>query len=51
MFFEHGVCTRWLLQDEEGQLIGRIAAFVNYEKAYKHPQPTGGAGFLIVSMM
>lgn len=45
VFFEHGVCTRWLLLDDSGQLIGRIAAFINYEKAYKYPQPTGGSGF------
>ena len=45
VFFEHGVCTRWLLLDDSGHPIGRIAAFINYEKAYKYPQPTGGAGF------
>lgn len=45
VFFEHGVCTRWLLQNDQGQIVGRIAAFVNYEKAYKHEQPTGGIGF------
>jgi hypothetical protein len=45
VFFEHGVCARWLLKAGNGEVIGRIAAFINYEKAYKHPQPTGGAGF------
>ncbi|GAA0525196.1 GNAT family N-acetyltransferase [Chitinophaga japonensis] len=44
-FFSHGVCTRWLLRDDKGQLAGRIAAFINYEKAGKNPQPTGGVGF------
>ena len=34
-FFSHGVCTRWLLEDEKGKIIGRIAAFINYEKASK----------------
>ncbi len=44
-FFSHGVCTRWLLKDSRGQAIGRIAAFINHEKAGKNPQPTGGVGF------
>jgi hypothetical protein len=45
VFFSHGVCTRWILEDEKGKIIGRIAAFINYEKASKNPQPTGGVGF------
>jgi hypothetical protein len=45
VFFEHGACTRWLLKDDAGTVIGRIAAFINYEKSHKHPQPTGGVGF------
>lgn len=45
VFFSHGVCNRWLLKDAEGQFIGRIAAFINYEKSGKNPQPTGGIGF------
>jgi hypothetical protein len=45
VFFEHGVCTRWLLKDDAGKTIGRIAAFINYKKAHKHPRPTGGVGF------
>jgi hypothetical protein len=45
VFFSHGVCNRWLLTDKNGATIGRIAAFVNHEKAYKNPQPTGGIGF------
>lgn len=45
IFFTHGACTRWLLRDHKGQLIGRIAAFINEEKAHKNPQPTGGVGF------
>ncbi|SNS73230.1 hypothetical protein SAMN06295967_1204 [Belliella buryatensis] len=34
---------RWLLQDEKGSTIGRIAAFVNPKM--KEKQPTGGIGF------
>jgi hypothetical protein len=45
VFFSHGVCTRWLLKDDAGKTIGRVAAFINYEKSHKHSQPTGGMGF------
>ena len=41
--FRFGECQRWLLKDEEGNLIGRIAAFV-YKK-YRNKgdeQKTGG---------
>lgn len=44
-FFEHGECSRWILKNEKGELIGRIAAFVNEKKAYNYEQPTGGIGF------
>ena len=42
-FFRHGECERWLLQDENGHYIGRLAVFVN--KKYPQDQPTGGIGF------
>lgn len=32
--FQKGECTRWLLLDEQGQTIGRIAAFFNRETAF-----------------
>jgi hypothetical protein len=44
--FRFGECARWILKDEEGNLTGRIAAFV-YKK-YKNKgdeQKTGGIGF------
>lgn len=44
-FHRHGAITRWVLKDDQGKLIGRIAAFVNENKAYTYEQPTGGAGF------
>ncbi|HEY8781488.1 MAG TPA: GNAT family N-acetyltransferase [Mucilaginibacter sp.] len=44
-FHQTGKCTRWILADENGQLIGRIAAFINNKKAYNYEQPTGGIGF------
>ena len=45
IFFSHGKCTRWILQDQSGKTIGRIASFINYKKSDTFPQPTGGVGF------
>ncbi len=42
-FFKKGECTRWILRDDSGKAIGRIASFVNNQ--YKQDQPTGGVGF------
>ena len=44
-FHSHGSCTRWVLKSDEGKLIGRIAAFINENKAFQTEQPTGGIGF------
>jgi hypothetical protein len=44
--FRFGEATRWILKDDAGKLIGRIAAFVN--KKYKNKGddvPVGGIGF------
>lgn len=44
--FRFGECARWLLKDDDDNLIGRIAAFVN--KKYRNKgdeQKTGGIGF------
>lgn len=44
--FRNGECTRWLLRDEQGVTIGRIAAMVNKKTVNKdNDQPTGGIGF------
>ena len=43
--FQYGEAIRWILKDDAGQLIGRIAAFVN--KRYKSKGddiPVGGVG-------
>ncbi|TVQ85297.1 MAG: GNAT family N-acetyltransferase [Bacteroidetes bacterium] len=45
IFFTHGEATRWLLYDDKNQLIGRVAAFIDRNTAYKQEQPTGGMGF------
>ena len=42
-FFKQGECTRWILKNDSGKAIGRVAAFTN--KKYKNEQPTGGIGF------
>lgn len=44
-FFHNGDACRWILKDEKGRLIGRVAAFYNWAKAQKYEQPTGGMGF------
>lgn len=44
-FFKHGRAKRFLLQDETGTTLGRVAAFINEKKAYGFAQPTGGMGF------
>ena len=43
--FKHGNAIRWVLKDDLGKLIGRIAAFYDKNKAFSNPQPTGGIGF------
>lgn len=44
-FHKDGKCVRWILSDQNGKLIGRIAAFINNKKAYNYEKPTGGIGF------
>lgn len=43
--FKTGEAIRWILKDDSGKVIGRIAAFVNGKTAHTHDQPTGGLGF------
>jgi len=43
--FRSGEAVRWLLKNERGETIGRIAAFYDKRTAKKHEQPTGGVGF------
>jgi hypothetical protein len=44
--FRHGECTRWILLNETGETIGRVAAFINKKTVNKgNDQPTGGLGF------
>ncbi len=43
--FKNGKAIRWILVDEKGKLLGRIAAFINYNLSGTYDQPTGGCGF------
>ncbi len=43
--FEHGEAIRWILKDVSGNLIGRVAAFVNDNTARTSEYVTGGMGF------
>ncbi len=44
-FFRHGQCTRWILQDNWGKTIGRVAAFINNKTAKSTGLVCGGMGF------
>lgn len=44
-FYSHGEAERFILIDDSGTTIGRVAAFINREKAFGYEQPTGGLGF------
>ncbi|HBH25354.1 MAG TPA: hypothetical protein DDY13_18295 [Cytophagales bacterium] len=44
--FRDGDCIRWVLKDNDGETLGRIAAFFdNKSKNKNNDQPTGGVGF------
>lgn len=43
LFRQGGKAKRWLLKNEKGETIGRIAAFLHPK--WKEQQPTGGVGF------
>ena len=44
-FFTHGQAERWIMKDQAGAVVGRVAAFINKRKAHTFSQPTGGMGF------
>lgn len=43
--FRHGEAIRWILLDENGKSIGRIAAFFDRKISKTFDQPTGSIGF------
>lgn len=45
IFYSHGEAIRWVLRDNQGKLIGRIAAFINENKAEFEGKRMGGLGF------
>lgn len=46
--FKHGEASRWILKDNNGHAIGRIAAFIDRVRSAANSQPTGGIGFFEV---
>lgn len=46
--FKKGEATRWILKDDNGVTIGRIAAFIDRVRSAANNQPTGGLGFFEV---
>jgi hypothetical protein len=46
--FKHGEAIRWILKDDNGDTIGRIAAFIDRVRSSANRQPTGGIGFFEV---
>nr|NQU89771.1 hypothetical protein [Bacteroidota bacterium] len=43
--FRQGEAIRWILKDDTGKTIGRVAVFYNKNTASANDQPTGGMGF------
>ena len=46
--FRHGEAARWILKDDDGRSIGRIAAFIDQIRSEANNQPTGGIGYFEV---
>src|SRR5690606_18214399 len=44
-YFRHGDAKRWIAVDVSGKPVGRIAAFVNYDKIKEGDLRVGGIGF------
>jgi hypothetical protein len=44
-YFRHGSCARWILKNDKGYIIGRVAAFINNKTAKSTDYVTGGVGF------
>jgi hypothetical protein len=43
--FRNGECIRWILKNENNEVVGRVAAFIDHKTANNNDQPTGGMGF------
>jgi GNAT superfamily N-acetyltransferase len=44
-YFKHGEADRFILENDDNKLIGRIAVFIDRNMAFSYDQPTGGTGF------
>ncbi|PXZ43134.1 hypothetical protein DMB45_12145 [Sanguibacteroides justesenii] len=44
-YFKHGECTRWLLRDENGVCVGRVASFIDEHTCRMDSYAVGGMGF------
>lgn len=44
-YYDQGDAARWILTDDNGRTMGRVAAFFNTDKAKRYDPPTGGMGF------
>lgn len=47
--YSHGEAVRWILSDNNGTTIGRVAAFIDEVRSKANRQPTGGLGFFEVT--
>lgn len=45
IFYQNGEAIRWVFKNDQGKLIGRIAAFINESKANFGDKRIGGLGF------
>jgi hypothetical protein len=43
--FLHSKLCRWIAQNDKGETVGRVAAFIDYDTVKLNEQPTGGMGF------
>lgn len=46
--FKHGEAARWILKDNNGRTVGRVAAFIDRVRSAANSQPTGGLGYFEV---
>ncbi len=44
-FHSHGIIKRWIAKNDKGETVGRIAAFINYQKNKNPDFIIGGIGF------
>lgn len=44
-YFKHGDAARWIIMNKAGEVKGRIAAFINFEKMFDGNKKVGSIGF------